>query len=310
MDFSPVYSLSLSDAKIRQIFCTSRFENRISCSQCHKYRIKRLANDFYRCLNCWSYFSITTKTWIHRTRKPLRFWYEISWCFILSHSAHKASLLLKNSHRECWLAYQTIRKTITSDSLLNRPNFTGTIEIDESYYGGSFKNLRKQVRAAYRAAGLAKRGRGAKYRKQPVFGIFKRNGKVYLEPVNDTTGKQLLPPIKQVVDKGSEICSDELPTYAKLVGLGYIHHVVNHGQEQYVVGDYHINGLEGFWGLSKTNMHTYKGIRKSNWLLYLKEMEWRYNHRQQNFEDQVLLIIKLLMSNSIQMSHRKEAPRY
>lgn len=66
--------------------------------------------------------------------------------------------------------------------------------------------------------------------------------------------------------------------------------------EIYVDGRIHINGMEGFWGLSKTNMHTYKGIKKKNWLLYLKEMEFRYNTRKLNFEKQAIEIIKILMS--------------
>ncbi|MBD3286115.1 IS1595 family transposase, partial [candidate division WOR-3 bacterium] len=44
---------------------------------------------------------------------------------------------------------------------------------------------------------------------------------------------------------------------------------------EYVSGKVHVNGMEGFWGLSKTNMNTYKGIRKRNWEYYLKEMEFR-----------------------------------
>jgi len=54
--------------------------------------------------------------------------------------------------------------------------------------------------------------------------------------------------------------------------------------------------MEGFWGLSKTNMHTYKVVKKKNWVLYLKEMEFRYNNRKLNFEQFVLKIIKILMS--------------
>jgi len=282
---------------MRLIFCRAKFNNRISCSNCGSYRIVCHSYRQFRCQNCWTKQSITTATWINKTKYSLRFWYEITWCFVLGHSAHKAHHLLQTRNdTQCWYAYQTIRKTMYADSLINKPNFVGTCEVDESYYGGQFKNLRKSVRKAYREAGLAKRGRGAKYRKQPVFGIYKRNGTVHLDLVKDTGKKELIPKIKKVIAKDSTICSDEHTSYGQLVGLGYIHRVVNHGQQEYVVGDWHVNGMEGFWGLSKTNMHTYKGIRKPNWIYYLKEMEWRYNHRKQSFEQQVVEIIKLLMS--------------
>jgi len=290
MPFKTIYSNDLSNVKIRLIFCRAKFNKRISCNKCGSYRICKYSQRQFRCQNCWTKFSITSHTWLNRTRWPLRFWYEIAWCFVLGHAAHKAHRVLKTKDSSgCWLAYQAIRKAILSDSLVNRPIFTGTCEIDESYYGGQFKNLRKSTRAAFRAAGLAKRGRGAKNRKQPVFGIYKRNGKVYLDLISDATKTELIPKVKRTIEPGSTVCSDEHTSYAQLVGLGYIHQVVNHGQQEYVVDDWHINGLEGFWGLSKTNMHTYKGIRKLNWIYYLKEMEWRYNHRQLDFENQSLI---------------------
>lgn len=241
--------------------------------------------------------AITTGTWLNKTKYSFRFWYEIAWCFVLGHSAHKAYRLLEAKNDvQCWYAYQTIRKAMLIDSLINKPNFVGICEVDESYYGGQLKNLRKSVRLTLRESGLAKRGRGAKYRKQPVFGIYKRNGTVYLDLIKDTSKKELLPKIKKVVDKKSIICSDEHTSYSHLIGLGYVHRIVNHGQQEYVVGQWHVNGIEGFWGLSKTNMHTYKGIRKLNWIFYLKEMEWRYNNRKLTFEQQVFKLIKLLMS--------------
>ena len=297
MAFNPVYSSNLSTAKIRLIFCRAKFNNRISCNKCGSFHIAKFSHRQFRCQNCWTKQSITTGTWINRTRYPFRFWHEITWCFILGHSANKAHRLLKTpSATQTWYAYQAIRKAILVDSLINKPNFVGTCEVDESYYGGQFKNLRKPVRKAYRQAGLAKRGRGAKYRKQPVFGIYKRNGTVHLDLIKDSSQEELLPKIKKVIAKDSIICSDEHTSYGQLVGLGYVYRVVNHGQQEYVVGQWHVNGIEGFWGLSKTNMHTYKGIRKPNWKYYLKEMEWRYNHRHKKFEQQVLGIIKLLMS--------------
>ena len=138
-----------------------------------------------------------------------------------------------------------------------------------------------------RKLGLAKRGRGAKHLKQPVFGIYKRNGKVFLLPVPDTEREHLERIIKQKIKIKSKIYSDKWRGYAGLVGLGYIHSSVDHGKEEYVSGRVHINGMEGFWGLSKTNMQSYKGIKKKNWLYYLKEMEFRYNYRDLNHDELV-----------------------
>ena len=147
-----------------------------------------------------------------------------------------------------------------------------------------------------RKQGIAKRGRGAKYTKQPVFGIYKRNGSVFLVPIPDTEKKQLEKIIKEKIEIKSKIHSDKWRGYAGLVGLGYVHSSVDHGKEEYVSGKVHINGMEGFWGLSKTNMHIYKGIKKKNWIYYLKEMEFRYNNRELDHDELVGKIIKILMN--------------
>ena len=59
--------------------------------------------------------------------------------------------------------------------------FSGEIELDESYFGA------KRVRG--------KRGRGAAG-KTPVFGVFKRDGNVYVEIVKNYSKEQLMPIIQ------------------------------------------------------------------------------------------------------------------
>lgn len=290
-----VYSSRLSDREILLQFAKCKFGKRISCRKCYWGRLTGFDNRSFRCPKCWSKVSVTAETWLDKSRLPLRFWYEIAWCFVLAHSAHKAGRLLESPYKSVWSSYQRIRKVLLATSKMRR-KFSGTVEFDESFYGGTFKNLRKKIRYEYRRLGLNKRGGGAKYRKQPVFGIFKRNGQVYLEPVPEATAKILAPIIRKKVKLGSDIFSDTGTWYNGLVGMGYVHRTVDHGKQEYVDGEIHINGLEGFWGLSKTNMHTYKGIKKKNWFLYLKEMEWRYNNRRLSFDDQVAEIMKLLMT--------------
>ncbi|GAI27869.1 unnamed protein product, partial [marine sediment metagenome] len=62
------------------------------------------------------------------------------------------------------------------------PVFEGTVEIDETYLGGSWRNKRKAVRAKG-----AKRGRGTA--KQAAFGILCRNGRVWAEIVPNVAPK-------------------------------------------------------------------------------------------------------------------------
>lgn len=295
MLFTTIFSTHFTSQKIRAIFLGARFGRIPRCENCQSDRIYKTHDTTYRCRHCWSQFRLQTGTFLEKKRLPLRLWYELVYGFSVGLSARRLQRVLHlKDYRTVYGAYRTIRHALVQESLSQRRKFAGTVEVDESYYGGAFKNLRKETRRRFRLQGLAKRGRGAKVRKQPVFGVFKRDGKVYLELIPDTQQPILETIIRKRVRKHGRVFSDTYTSYQGLVALGYIHRTVNHGEEEYVNGTIHINGMEGFWGLSKTNMHTYKGIRKKSWGEYLKEMEFRYNERSLSFEELAVKIIELL----------------
>ena len=41
----------------------------------------------------------------------------------------------------------------------------------------------------------------------------------------------------------------------------------------------HINGIENFWNQAKRHLRRYNGIPRQHFHLFLKECEWRFNHR-------------------------------
>ncbi len=76
-----------------------------------------------------------------------------------------------------------------------------------------------------------------------------------------------------------------------MVDLGYKkHYRLDHGNNEFVRGQSHINGIEGFWGYAKTRLTKFKGMNKRTFLLHLKETEFRYNNRNNN-------LYKLLLKN-------------
>ncbi len=135
--------------------------------------------------------------------------------------------------------------------------FSGEIEVDESYFG------------ARRIKG--KRGRGA-FGKTAVFGVFKRNGCVYTEIVPDCRKTTLQGIIRGRDTLDSVIYSDGWRGYNGLVDVGYGKHLrVNHGQDEFVRGKTHINGIEGFWGFAKSRLNRFRGMNKYTFYLHLKE---------------------------------------
>jgi len=56
----------------------------------------------------------------------------------------------------------------------------------------------------------------------------------------------------------------------------------------FVKGDVYINGIEGFWSFAKENMTKHHGVSPGKFLLYIKEMDWRYNNRDNDLFDLLL----------------------
>jgi len=143
---------------------------------------------------------------------------------------------------------------------------TGEFEADESYFGPR------------RSKG--KRGRGAS-NKTIVFGLYKRDGKVYTEIVPDVKAKTLQAIIRGHANIESVIHTDGWKGYDGLVDFGYEkHYRVKHGDNEWSDGNgSHINGIESFWGYAKHRLNKFKGIPRNRFILHLKETEFRFNHR-------------------------------
>jgi len=169
-------------------------------------------------------------------------------------------------------------------------DFEGTVEVDETYLGGQWKNKNKSQR---RKEVESKRGRGTT--KQPVFGILCRDGKVWAEIIDGVESRNLQPLIEKKVKKGAIICSDTWRGYTGIATKGYLHRLVNHSRGEYTdeQGN-HINGLEGFWGYLKRQLSSRGGIRKERRSLYLSEYVWRYNNRNLSTEEKINRLLSLI----------------
>jgi len=150
---------------------------------------------------------------------------------------------------------------------------SGEIEVDESYFGA------RRVRG--------KRGRGARG-KIPVIGLLKRQGKVFTQIIPNCERKQLLPVIKGQILTNSTVYTDGWNSYDSLVLNGYKHHRIYHSHNEFARGKNHVNGIESFWSYTKRRLTKFNGVKKENFVLHLKESEYRWNHKKQNLY-QILL---------------------
>ena len=201
--------------------------------------------------------------------------------FALDLTAMESAALTGLSVRSTNSIYLRIRRRIAAWCREQSP-LSGELEADESYFGP------RRVRG--------KRGRGAGG-KTIVFGLLKRGDQVYTEIVPNASRPILQAIIRGKADPGSVIHTDGWPGYDGLVDLGFDKHFrVNHGNNEFVAGSKHVNGIESFWSFAKRRLAKFNGIAKHTFPLHLKESEFRFNHRH---DDLYATLLKLLRTNPL-----------
>ena len=241
----------------------------LDCPKCGTHgKFYRMTRErAFVCQHCKHQLHPTVGTIMERSRTPLHKWFYAMHLF--SNSRHGVAAMelqreLGVTYKCAWRMAHEIRKYM-ADTDGERP-LDGTVEVDETCVGGK------------RSGG--KRGRGAPG-KTVVFGMLERDGDVMAKVVPNVRKKTLHPIIKQNVEKGSTVNSDELASYNGLDKAGFEHETVNHGAGEYVDGDCHVNGLEGFWARVKLSIRgTHVHVSKKHLQTYVKEFEYRYNRRK------------------------------
>ncbi len=201
--------------------------------------------------------------------------------FCVDIEASKTALLTGFNRNTINHWYGIFRHEIYHSQSEQRDLLYGSIEVDESYFGA------KRQRGFH---GKLKRGRGTL--KQPVFGIFERDGRVYTEIVPDCKKQTLQAVILGKVALESVIYSDGWRGYSGLVDVGYSKHLrVNHGQNEFADGIRHINGIESFWSFTKRRLAKFNGVTK-NFDLHLKECEWRWSRNPDELSRELWELLK------------------
>lgn len=215
--------------------------------------------------------------YIHRSKISEAKFRQIVKLFSIDLTATQITELVGLNPKTVDLVISKMRMRIYEITKKDTPPELGEFEADESYFGP------RRIKG--------KRGRGASG-KTIVFGLYKRNGKVYTEIVPDVKSKTLQAIIRGRASIESVIHTDGWRAYDGLVDLGYEKHFrVQHGKNEFArSGGQHINGIESFWGYAKHRLTRFKGVPRDKFIFYLKETEFRFNHRGQD-------IYKILLKN-------------
>lgn len=224
------------------------------------YRVR--SRKCYECKDCGNQIHPLAGTIFHKSSTPLKDWFYVIFLF----SVAKNGVSAKEIERHLGVTYKTawrMAKQVRLLMLESRSPLSGVVETDETYIGGRQRG-----------------GKGVRD-KEVVFGLVERDGNVKAEHVRSAGARVLLPRIRDGVQIGTTIYSDQAQVYKTLHRIGYFHDSVNHSIGEYGRGIVHTNTIEGFWSQLKRSIDgTYHCVSAKYLQLYLNEFVYRYNHRQ------------------------------
>lgn len=217
----------------------------------------------YACIECRYQIHPTSGTIFHKSSTPLRLWFIAVYLISVSRNGIAATELervLGVNYKTAWRMAHLIRGTMDQGNTLLK----GILEADEVWIGG-----RRRSSNRFR-------------NKTPVLGVVERKGKIRMLALDDVaTARDVTEFLANNALVGSTLNTDESHLYHRASKV-YKRQMVAHGRWQFVDGDIYTNSIEGAWTILKGEIGaTHRSVTKDYLQLYINEMVWKYNHRNE-----------------------------
>jgi len=233
------------------------------CPRCGSQKFWTLSTGQLRCNQC----KLTRKSeqvlW-QKTRISPYWKGRLVEFFCLGVPAYRLRFQVPLNRKTIQRWFQVLREIIYDIQLQALTELSGEIEMDETMFGG-----KRPGKRGWGAAG-----------KHMVFGILQRDGIVLTFPITSRGKSNLVPLMTAHTKPGSLYYTDDWHAYTFLPIRG--NHVIIRKELGKPKGRNHINGIEGFWSYAKHWLYHYRGVPEEYFHFYLKEIEWRFNHRDEN----------------------------
>ncbi len=269
-----------SPENCREYMVPRRWANGVTCPQCGSKNVTlQVKYNRWQCAVHHDKRQFTLKTGTVMEDSPISLdkWLVAMWLVasnrngISSYELHRA---LQITQKTAWFLLHRVRLAMQDEMVGGK--LSGTVEADESYFGGKAANMHLDKRTRLKMEGHVRAGTDGK---AIVMGLLERNGKARVKVMPNVRAFHVRTNVIENVEKGSTVYSDSLRSYRNLPVDGFIHDFVDHSEE-YVKGQVHTNGLENFWSLFKRTIKgTYVAIEPFHLQAYADEQVFRFNNR-------------------------------
>lgn len=165
------------------------------------------------CSSCGHQMTVTAGTIFDKTRTPLSTWFAAIWQVASQKNGVSAMALQQvlglGSYQTAWTMVHKLRRAMVRPE---RERLSGTVEVDETYVGGSEAGVHgrhTEKKAIVAIAVEVHEPRGF--------------GRARLRRVPDVSAASLLPFVREVVEPGAEVRTDGWSAYGGLATHGYVH---------------------------------------------------------------------------------------
>lgn len=222
----------------------------------------------FQCSKCRFQIAPMASTIFEKSTSPLTLWFHAIWVF----SNAKSGISAKELERQLGVTYKTawrFHKLIRESLAQSEEKLKNDVEMDEGYFGGKGDG----------GSNNSKLGQ-AMAKKSKIIGAVERGGRMKAEVVPTISAKYVGQFLEKNVEKeNTRLLTDKSNRYNK-VAKDYNRQSVNHGKQEYVRGDVHVNRVEGFWGHAKRSIKgTHKQVSRKYLQSYLDGFVFHYDMR-------------------------------
>lgn len=247
-------------------------QNRRFCVRCRSSKIYRLADKRYRCARCGYTFHDFTRRWIGELNLTARQWLWIVKLFELEIPPSQMA-------KEVGISYPTALKAIY---LIRRA-------IAQASGDGESATDRRAVSAAEHDGERAADAYGR------AFGLLERKGRISIQLIDDVRAETVLQEQPKFTKQGPIIFTGPFRGYDGVIlwrvrlTAGVVKRLPK--------GKSPLDGLDNFWSFARPRLSKFHRTSDQDLYYFLKELAFRYQHRDQELFASLVSLMTELMPN-------------